>query len=396
MKNYQKHQKWMTHSNFEAFTPEQQDTVTKYTDAFHCSRALQYTLTKVTKGDPYKFVVQCNHNNSSGFETWRRLHITYDQGDKAQQLSTLSRIMKPTWNNNTQQPSEFIRQFQNWRDEIFNYESNGETRSSTTSLQFQTSQELSRWRYYYRTCRVKLDHTYHSPSTWQTPTLRRRLLRSIEEYYRNVYLDNNYSTGVNYFTEGGKYGKRRDKGKKGNGDYSQPKGKGYTNDYSSYSKSRGKGGKYGSRPYNVKGRGKGYKGYNNYSSYGRPKGSYGGYYIVTTTTTVAKAKEKDQKANHHTQMYHNFHSTLQRKGLYQRKRKQQPCVLPMRKARTHFRQMLVERKSLQHRPITTTTYVVSTERQSVSTTTPTTSSIISIDYVYDTATADKARQPTAV
>eukprot|EP00971_Amphidinium_carterae_P309110 6142490-Amphidinium_carterae.2 len=30
--------------------------------------------------------------------------------------------MKPTWNNTTQQPSEFIRQFQNWRDEIYNYE----------------------------------------------------------------------------------------------------------------------------------------------------------------------------------------------------------------------------------------------------------------------------------
>eukprot|EP00971_Amphidinium_carterae_P064851 1285001-Amphidinium_carterae.1 len=45
------------------------------------SRALQYALTKVTEGDPYRFVAQWNHNDSSGFETWRRLHITYDQGE---------------------------------------------------------------------------------------------------------------------------------------------------------------------------------------------------------------------------------------------------------------------------------------------------------------------------
>eukprot|EP00971_Amphidinium_carterae_P077712 1536544-Amphidinium_carterae.2 len=30
--------------------------------------------------------------------------------------------MKPTWNNTQQQLSEFIKNFQNWRDEIFNYE----------------------------------------------------------------------------------------------------------------------------------------------------------------------------------------------------------------------------------------------------------------------------------
>eukprot|EP00971_Amphidinium_carterae_P022358 440878-Amphidinium_carterae.1 len=30
--------------------------------------------------------------------------------------------MKPTWNNTTQPPNEFIKMFQNWRDEIYNYE----------------------------------------------------------------------------------------------------------------------------------------------------------------------------------------------------------------------------------------------------------------------------------
>eukprot|EP00971_Amphidinium_carterae_P249369 4949953-Amphidinium_carterae.1 len=97
--------------DFEPFTPEQRSTISEYTEAFnHYSWALQYTLTKVTKGDPYRCVVQCNHNNSSGFETWRRLHITYDQGEKTQQLSTLTWTMKQTWNNVTQSPSKFLVQ----------------------------------------------------------------------------------------------------------------------------------------------------------------------------------------------------------------------------------------------------------------------------------------------
>eukprot|EP00971_Amphidinium_carterae_P097616 1931781-Amphidinium_carterae.1 len=66
--------------------------------------------------------IQCNHNNASGFGTWRRLHITHDQGEKAQHLAQLARIMKPVWNNTTQPPNEFIKTFQNWRDEIYNYE----------------------------------------------------------------------------------------------------------------------------------------------------------------------------------------------------------------------------------------------------------------------------------
>eukprot|EP00971_Amphidinium_carterae_P096447 1908576-Amphidinium_carterae.1 len=30
--------------------------------------------------------------------------------------------MKPMWNNTTQPPNEFIKTFQNWRGEIYNYE----------------------------------------------------------------------------------------------------------------------------------------------------------------------------------------------------------------------------------------------------------------------------------
>eukprot|EP00971_Amphidinium_carterae_P216571 4299131-Amphidinium_carterae.1 len=60
---------------FKPFTEDQQKHIDEFTKAFnHYSRVLQNILTKVTKGEPYKFVVQCNHNNASGFETWRRLH----------------------------------------------------------------------------------------------------------------------------------------------------------------------------------------------------------------------------------------------------------------------------------------------------------------------------------
>eukprot|EP00971_Amphidinium_carterae_P156229 3097443-Amphidinium_carterae.2 len=58
--------------DFKPFTDDQQKIVDEFTEAFnHYSRVLQYILTKVTKTEPYKFVVQCNHNNASGPETWR-------------------------------------------------------------------------------------------------------------------------------------------------------------------------------------------------------------------------------------------------------------------------------------------------------------------------------------
>eukprot|EP00971_Amphidinium_carterae_P181320 3597195-Amphidinium_carterae.2 len=51
---------------FEPFNQEQRKTINDYTEAYYYySKALQYTLTKVTKKlpkvTPYRFVVQCNH-----------------------------------------------------------------------------------------------------------------------------------------------------------------------------------------------------------------------------------------------------------------------------------------------------------------------------------------------
>eukprot|EP00971_Amphidinium_carterae_P298491 5930672-Amphidinium_carterae.1 len=130
--------------------------------------------------------------------------------------------MKPTWNNVTQSPSEFIRHFQNWRDEIFNYENTVQTLTQNLAT-------------------ANFDDA----------------AMKVEDYYRNVYIDN----------------RKDDKGK---GDYNQGKGEGYSTDYQPhqpqpYQKGKGKG------KYNSKGRGTGYKGYNNYSNYSRPKGSYYNY-----------------------------------------------------------------------------------------------------------------------
>eukprot|EP00971_Amphidinium_carterae_P034775 684572-Amphidinium_carterae.2 len=50
--------------DYDPFTPEQREITTAYTEAFHhYSRALQYTLTKVTKGEPHRFVLQCNQQS---------------------------------------------------------------------------------------------------------------------------------------------------------------------------------------------------------------------------------------------------------------------------------------------------------------------------------------------
>eukprot|EP00971_Amphidinium_carterae_P262189 5200790-Amphidinium_carterae.1 len=173
---------------FRPFTDEQQEKIDEFTEAFHhYTRALQHTLTKVTKGEPYRFVVQCNYNNSSGFETWRRLHMTYDQEEKAQQLGTLSRIMRPTWSNLQQPPGEFIKNFQNWRDEIFNYEN-----SNLATANFDDA------------------------------------ATQVEDYYRNVYIDNNNPGGIQSFKDRNSGKPWKGKDKKGKGDYNY-KGKGSEN-----------------------------------------------------------------------------------------------------------------------------------------------------------------------
>eukprot|EP00971_Amphidinium_carterae_P345587 6486613-Amphidinium_carterae.2 len=61
------------HNDYEPFTAEERKTINEYTEAFrYYSKVLQYTLNRATKREPNRFVMQCNHNNSSGFETWRR------------------------------------------------------------------------------------------------------------------------------------------------------------------------------------------------------------------------------------------------------------------------------------------------------------------------------------
>eukprot|EP00971_Amphidinium_carterae_P148893 2951846-Amphidinium_carterae.2 len=57
--------------------------------------------------------------------------------------------MKPTWNNVTQSPSGFIRHFQNWRGEIFNYENSAQTEIATSmkmALLMLNTSVLRSWR----------------------------------------------------------------------------------------------------------------------------------------------------------------------------------------------------------------------------------------------------------
>eukprot|EP00971_Amphidinium_carterae_P015539 306747-Amphidinium_carterae.1 len=53
---------------------------------------------------------------------------------KTQQLGTLSKIMRPTWNNIQQPSGKFIKNFQNWRDEIYNYDNTVSEIASTMKM----------------------------------------------------------------------------------------------------------------------------------------------------------------------------------------------------------------------------------------------------------------------
>eukprot|EP00971_Amphidinium_carterae_P343881 6483932-Amphidinium_carterae.1 len=73
--------------DYEPLNEDERNMISAYKEAFYYSiRVLQYTLNKATKSEPHRFVLQCNRTNSSRFETWRQLHATHDQGEKAQQL----------------------------------------------------------------------------------------------------------------------------------------------------------------------------------------------------------------------------------------------------------------------------------------------------------------------
>eukprot|EP00971_Amphidinium_carterae_P110143 2181921-Amphidinium_carterae.3 len=161
---------------FKPFTDEQQKHIDEFTEAFnHYSRVLQYILTKYS-------AICSNHNNANGFEAWRRLHISYDQGEKAQHLAQLARIMKPTWNNTTQSPTDFIKTFQNWRDEI--YEQSVANLPSAMKM----------------TLLIQNIHGHIKSHLLLTTNLAKANFddsaTKVEDYYRNVYIDNNNGGSV--------------------------------------------------------------------------------------------------------------------------------------------------------------------------------------------------------
>eukprot|EP00971_Amphidinium_carterae_P335770 6471786-Amphidinium_carterae.3 len=77
-------------------------------------KALQQITTvhidEAMKGEPHRFVQTTVRQNNSWFETWRALHVTYNQGQQAQMLSTLQWIMNPSWSKN-QNNARFIIAF---------------------------------------------------------------------------------------------------------------------------------------------------------------------------------------------------------------------------------------------------------------------------------------------
>eukprot|EP00971_Amphidinium_carterae_P213571 4238474-Amphidinium_carterae.1 len=174
--------------------------------------------------------------------------------------------MKPTWNNSTQPPTEFIKTFRNWRDEIYNYE---QALAELPSVMKMTLLIQN----------IQGDIKSHLLLTQNLATASfDDSCMKVEDYCRNVYIDNNGGqvAGLQkpqkpwkpWKWKPWKEGKGKEKGK----DYGKGKGgKDYPQQqpYKGYDK--GGKGKYG-KPYS-KGKGKGKGGYYNYN-YQRPKGSY--------------------------------------------------------------------------------------------------------------------------
>eukprot|EP00971_Amphidinium_carterae_P165743 3285382-Amphidinium_carterae.1 len=101
-----------------------------------------------------------------------------DQGEKAQHLSQVYRIMQPKWNNVTQPPSEFIKTFQTWRDEIHNYE------QSVTELPQEMKMTLL-------IQNIAGDIKSHMLMNYKLTTADfDESATRVEDYYRNVYVDN--------------------------------------------------------------------------------------------------------------------------------------------------------------------------------------------------------------
>eukprot|EP00971_Amphidinium_carterae_P350923 6491808-Amphidinium_carterae.4 len=153
--------------------------------------------------------------------------------------------MKPTRNNTTQSPTEFIKTFQNWRDEIFNYEQAVSEIGSTMKM-----------------------------------TL---LIQHIQGDIKNVYIDNSSGGGIQALGKPKKPWKpwkgkgNDDKNNKGK-DWKGGKGKYDQQPYKPW-QGKGKGGKNGGKPYYYQeGKAKGEGNYNydyqskGYYNYKKSKG----------------------------------------------------------------------------------------------------------------------------
>eukprot|EP00971_Amphidinium_carterae_P154837 3070202-Amphidinium_carterae.1 len=117
---------------------------------------------------------------------------------RVQKPHTLHRIINATWNNATQQPNYFVRQFKQWRDEIYNYE---ETTGTTFSDAFKTTMFINRLRGEVR-AHLLLNKDMNKSDF-------NKAAKAVNDDYKNVYIENDYTTNTNAFK--GKKGKRKRK-----------------------------------------------------------------------------------------------------------------------------------------------------------------------------------------
>eukprot|EP00971_Amphidinium_carterae_P204191 4051957-Amphidinium_carterae.1 len=86
--------------------------------------------------------------------------------------------MKATWNNTTQPPNEFIKTFQNWRDEIYNYEQSAAELPSEMKMTLLIQN-------------IQGDIKSHMLMNYKLSTSNfDESCTRVEDYYRNVYIDN--------------------------------------------------------------------------------------------------------------------------------------------------------------------------------------------------------------
>eukprot|EP00971_Amphidinium_carterae_P141264 2799001-Amphidinium_carterae.2 len=263
-------------ADYDPFTPEQRETITAYTERSLSS--LQQSST-------------CNHNNASGFETWGRLHLTYDQGEKEQQLNVLAAII-------SESPETYVEQRITITRRIYSTVSELERRDLQLRI-YSTDRNRTSMKMALLMQHIQGDIRSH---LLQTEDLARPnfedAAKKVEEYYRNVYADNNNGgvNGMKGIKSTTKVKERRRKAKESTTTTTQAKEKNIRVTTRSIRKGSQKESTHHD-PTTSKEKAKATKA--THATTIDPKGA-------TATMAEDEAKEKDQMANHPTTTFRRF------------------------------------------------------------------------------------------